>query len=117
MIQIKLMVNGKEETFRAAGVNLRNSLLSYDLYKEYTEANGDYSKDLLERCLDFICSCFGYAFNVDQLQDGYKGSAFILIPGMLDAVVGYVHEQIVNFPKPAQTPEMMAEAMMETIDG
>lgn len=107
MIQIRLMVDGKEETFRAAGVNLRNSLLAYDLYKEYTEANGDYPRELLDKCLDFICSCFGYAFSGDQLLDGYRGSAFILIPGMLNAVVSYVHEQIVNFPRPAQEPDPM----------
>lgn len=113
MIQIQLMVNGKEETFRAAGVNLRNSLLAYDLYKEYTEANGDYSNDLLEKCLDFICGCFGNAFSINELKDGYRGSAFILIPGMLNEVVGYVHEQIVNFPKPVQT----LEARTGMIDG
>jgi len=109
MIQINLMVGGKEETFRAAGVNLRNSILAYDLYKEYSEANGEYSKDLLERCLEFICSCFGNAFTCDQLMDGYKGSAYILIPGMLNAVIGYVHDQIVNFPKPALAPDPMME--------
>lgn len=109
MIQIALMINGKEETFHAAGVTLRSSLSAYDLYKEYTEAAGDYSKDLLDRCLNFICGCFGSAFSYDDLLDGYKGSAFALIPGMLTAVVSYVHEQIVNFPEPAMTPEKMTD--------
>lgn len=104
MIQITLIVRGKSKTYQAAGVNLRTSLEAYDLYKEYDKAGGDYSSDLLDRLAGFVCRCFGDAFTMDQLLDGYKGSAFRLYPAMLDAVIAYVHEQVVNFPNPAEMP-------------
>ena len=101
MLNIKLTIKGKEVPFTARGVNIRASYLAYELYKEYTMANGDYSQDLLDRCADFVCICFGRAFTVEQLVDGYRGSAFRLYPSMLNAVITYTSEAIVNFPEPA----------------
>ena len=105
MIQITLIVNGKEQTYRAAGMNLKNSLTAYELYKEYSQAEGDFSDELIEQCLQFVTGIFGGAFTQEQLLSGYKGSAFILFPNMLRACVSYVNEEIVNFPEPAQMPE------------
>ena len=94
MLNITLTIKGKEVPFTARGVNIRASYLAYELYKEYTMANGDYPQELLDRCAEFVCTCFGHAFTVEQLLDGYQGSAFRLYPSMLNAV-------IVNFPEPA----------------
>ena len=105
MIQITLIVNGKEQTYRAAGMNLKYSLTAYELYKEYSQAEGDYGDELIEKCLQFVTGIFGGAFTEKQLLDGYKGSAFILFPNMLRACVSYVNEEIVNFPEPATMPE------------
>lgn len=106
MLNIDLTISGKEQKFTARGVNIRASYLAYDLYREYTMANGDYPQDLLDRCAEFVCACFGHAFSVDQLLDGYRGSAFRLYPAMLNAVITYTTDAIVNFPDPATAPEM-----------
>ena len=108
MIQITLTVKGKERQYRAAGMNLRASLDAYELYKAYSEAGGDYSAELTDKCIDFICRIFGRSFSTDELLDGYKGSAYILIPSILRTAVGYVNDEIVNFPEPAKAPEMEA---------
>lgn len=100
MLNIKLTIKGKEKEFTARSINIQASYMAYDLYKEYTMANGDYSQDLLDRCADFVCICFGRAFTVEQLVDGYRGSAFRLYPSMLNAVITYTSEAIVNFPEP-----------------
>ena len=105
MIQITLIVSGKEQIYRAAGMNLRNSLTAYELYKKYSQAEGDYSVGLIQDCLRFITDIFGDVFTEEQLLDGYKGSAYILIPNMLRTCVSYVNEEIVNFPMPATMPE------------
>lgn len=106
MIQIRLTIDGAEETFRAIGVNMGVSLDAYALYKEYSEAEGSYSEELIARLNRFICDCFGNHFDEDELLAGYADSAFVLYPQMLREVVGYVHDKIVNFPEPAVTPEM-----------
>lgn len=106
MIQIALMVNGKEQIYRAAGMNLKNSLTAYELYKKYSVAEGDYNVGLIQECLRFIVGIFGGAFTEEQLLEGYKGSAFILIPNMLRVCVSYVNEEIVNFPEPAKMPDV-----------
>ena len=100
MINITLMVNGKDQTYKAAGMNLSASIEAYDLFREYDEAKGDYSSELLQRCFKFVCKIFGNAFSVHELGSGYKGSAFVLLPNILQAAVGYVDGQIVNFPAP-----------------
>lgn len=105
MIQITLIVSGKEQIYRAAGMNLKNSLTAYELYKKYSQAEGDYSAGMIQECLRFIIDIFGGAFSEEQLLEGYKGSAFILIPNMLRSCVSYVNEEIVNFPMPAEMPE------------
>lgn len=107
MIQIQLAIGGKEKTFRAVGVNMGVSLDAYSLYKEYSEAEGNYSEELIVRLNRFICDCFGNQFDEDELLAGYADSAFVLYPHMLREVVGYVHDKIVNFPEPAVTPEMI----------
>lgn len=107
MIQITLNLRGKARTYRASGMNLGASLDAYEIYREYTAAGGDYSAELIERCLDFICRIFGGSFTADELKKGYDGSAFVLIPTMLRVAVGYVNDQIANFPEPAATPEVM----------
>lgn len=109
MINITLTVRGKDKEYLARGVNIRTSYMAYELYREYTEAAGDYSQDLLDRCAEFVCEVFGHAFTVDQLLDGYRGSAFRLYPAMLNAVVAYTSEAIINFPEAAK-----AEAETET---
>lgn len=101
MIQITLIVDGRSRIYAAAEVCMRTSLEAYRLFREYSAAGGDYSDDLLARCASFVCGCFGDVFTVDQLLDGYQGSAFALYPSLLNAVVGYVHDRIVNFPEPA----------------
>lgn len=109
MINITLTVNGADRKYQAHGVTLRTSLDAYALYREYEQAAGNYDEALLERCCDFIVRCFGYAFDRQQLEAGYMGSAFRLIPNMLQAVVAYSSEAIVNFPEPAtMTPETAA---------
>lgn len=106
MMQLTLMIGGKEKSYRAAGLCLRTSLEAYGLYREYEAAQGDYSDELIERCLDYIRRIFGGAFSADELLDGYRESAFALIPGVLGAAIRYVNDEIVNFPNPAQrTPE------------
>lgn len=108
MLSIKLIINGKEKEFKARGVTLRTSYLAYELYKEYDLAGGMYNPDLLDRIEAFICACFGGAFTQEQLLDGYQGSAFVLYPGILNAVVGYSNDKIANFPPPATTREKAA---------
>ena len=103
MINIELMVDGKKKTYRAANVTLRTSYEAYRLYREYTECQGDYTDELLERCERMVCRIFGDAFTPEQLLDGYRGSAFRLFPGMLNAIVSYSNEQIANFPGPPAT--------------
>ena len=105
MIRITLTINGKEKEFTARGVSLRASYMAYEIYREYELAGGNYPQELLEKCEDFIITVFGGAFSRDELLDGYRGSAFRLYPGMLNAVVSYSSEAIVNFPEPAETPE------------
>ena len=106
MFQIKLTVKGKEKTYRAAGMSLRASLDAYALYREYSQCEGDYSPDLIERCIAFIVRLFGGAFTEDELLDGYGYSAFALIPEILSAAIQYANDAIVNFPQPAtETPE------------
>lgn len=105
MLQITLMVAGKEMTYRAAGMNLGASLTAYELYKEYGEAGGEYSAELMEKCVQFTCEIFGKAFSREQLLSGYHGSAFILFPALLREAVGYVESEVVNFPQPPKAAE------------
>ena len=105
MIQITLIVEGKSQTYKAAGMNLGASMLAYDLFRAYEKAEGDYTQDLLDSCMNFITEIFGHSFTVRELCDGYKGSAFVLFPNILRAAVGYVDEQIINFPTPPETAE------------
>lgn len=106
MITIELVLGGKTKTFRAANVTLRTSYDAYRLYRQYTEAAGDYSDELLEDCAQLVCRCFGGAFTEEELLDGYRGSAFRLFPGIMNAIIGYSNEQIANFPDPpTTTPE------------
>ena len=100
MIQITLAINGRSRTYTATDICMRTSLDSYRLMREYSQADGDYTDDLLRRCGEFVCDCFGGVFTVDQLMDGYRDSAFTLYPSMLAAVVGYIHDKIINFPEP-----------------
>lgn len=102
MIQIKLNIDGKEREYTARGVNLGVSYMAYELFREYELAGGNYTPELMEKCEDFVCMCFGGAFSREQLLSGYQGSAFVLYPGMLNAVVAYSNEAIVNFPEPAK---------------
>ena len=110
MIHITLIISGKSKTYKAAGVNLSNSIEAYDLYREYTEANGNYPSELLDRCCEFVTKIFGNAFTVQELGNGYKGSAFTLLPNLFSAVIGYVEEQVINFPEPPTTAERAAAA-------
>lgn len=110
MIKITLSLNGRSRTYPATEICMRTSLDAYRLFREYSTADGDYSDDLLRRCSEFVCDCFGGVFTPDQLWDGYQDSAFTLFPAMLSAVVGYAQEKIINFPEPAKdamnpTPE------------
>ena len=109
MITIDLVIRGKSKRFTASGVCLRARLDAYDLYRDYTEAGGDFSNELLQRCMDFTRRVFGNAFSEEQLLDGYQGSAFRLFPNLLNAVVSYSNEQIANFPEPAMAPEIGVE--------
>ena len=102
MIRIKLYIDGKEREYTARGVNLRLSYMAYELLREYELAGGNYPQETLEKCEDFVCMCFGGSFSREQLLTGYQGSAFVLYPGMLNAVVAYSNEAIVNFPEPAK---------------
>ena len=101
MINIRLTIRGKDKEFVARGINIRASYTAYELFREYTMADGDYSPDLLQRCAEFVCLCFGHAFSAEQLETGYQGSAFRLYPALLNAVITYSNEQIVNFPEAA----------------
>lgn len=101
MIKLKLMQGGKEKEYIARGVTLRTSIHAYDLYRRYGRAEGDYTEDLLDECAEFICTIFGHAFNADDLLNGYQGSAFRLYPAMMNAIIGYTNDEIVNFPDPA----------------
>ena len=103
MIMIELVLEGKAKRFKAAGVSLRVSYDAYDLYRRYTEAGGDYSKELLEECEQLVVRCFGGAFTAEELLDGYRGSAFRLYPGIMNAIISYSNEQIANFPEPSET--------------
>ena len=107
MITIQLIIDGKQQSFTARGVTLRRSYEAYELYREYELAGGNYPPELMERCEDFVCACFGGAFTREQLLDGYQGTAYRLYPNMLNAVVGYTNDLIVNFPDPAK--EVAAE--------
>ena len=101
MISIKLTIDGKEQEYVARGINIRTSYMAYDLFREYPTAEGDYKQDLLDRCAEFVCECFGHAFSAEQLETGYRGSAFRLYPALLNAVITYSNEAIVNFPEAA----------------
>ena len=109
MIKIKLLIKGKEREYVARGVNLRVSYDAYELYREYELAGGNYPPELMEKLEDFVVRVFGGAFTREQLLDGYRGSAYRLYPGMLNAVVGYTNEAIINFPEPANQTEAKAE--------
>ena len=102
MIRIKLYIDGKERVYTARGVNLLMSYTAYELLREYELAGGNYPQDLLEKCEDFVCQCFGGSFSREQLLSGYPGSAFVLYPSIMNAVVAYSNEEIVNFPEPAK---------------
>ena len=102
MIRIKLYIDGKEREYTARGVNLRLSYMAYELLREYELAGGNYPQGTLEKCEDFVCMCFGGSFSREQLLSGYRGSAFVLYPSIMNAVVAYSNEAIVNFPEPAK---------------
>lgn len=105
MIQIHLEIGGEKKTYKATGICMGVSLDAYNLYREYTEAEGNYSEDLIERLNELICRCFGDKFTERELLNGYRESAFVLYPRILREIVGYVHDKLVNFPEPAQVPE------------
>ena len=110
MLTISLMIDGKEKNYTARGITLRASYDAYDIYRRYTEANGDYTPELLEECADLVVRIFGGAFTREQLETGYMGSAFRLYPGILSEVVGYSNDTIANFPQPATAPAAMVRA-------
>lgn len=105
MIQICLNNDGAKKVYKATGVCMGVSLDAYNLYREYTEAEGNYSDDLIQRLNELICRCFGDQFSENELLKGYPESAFVLYPRILREIVGYVHDKLVNFPEPAMAPE------------
>lgn len=103
----KITLSGK--TYTAPGVTMRSCIDAYRLCEAY-EKNEGITPDDIDRYLGFIADLFGNQFSIDQLKDGYVGSPFVLIPQLLRATIGYVHERIEVFPTPAtaiQTDPMM----------
>ena len=101
MITIELIQKGRSKVYKARGISLRLSLDAYDIFRDYSAAGGDYKRELLDRCAQFVCDVFGNAFTVEDLETGYQGSAFVLYPSMLNAVIGYTAEAVANFPEPS----------------
>ena len=104
MITIRLMNHGKEREYVSKGVTLGVSYSAYNLFRRYEEAAGNYPLELLKELESFVCRVFGGAFSEEELRNGYQGSAFRLYPSILQAVVAYSSEAIVNFPEPAMAP-------------
>ena len=101
MINITLSIRGFKPKTYQADLRMRECLDAYDLAQEWEQAAGIYPQELVEKALQFTCRCFGRQFTVDDLMDGYQGSPYALIPSLLRAVIGYVEEQLVDFPPKA----------------
>lgn len=89
-----------DRTYTAPGVTMRSCIDAYRLCEEY-EKTEVITPDEIDRYLGFIADLFGNQFSIDELKDGYVGSPFVLIPQLLRATIGYVHERIQVFPTPA----------------
>ena len=98
MISITLNPRGmKPRTYRA-DIRIRECLDAYALADRWEQAAGKYEGELMEDALAFIPRCFGGQFTAEDLIDGYEGSPYALVPNFLRAVIGYVSEQLVDFP-------------------
>ena len=95
----------KPKTYRSE-IRLRESLDAFDLAERWDKARGVYSQELIDEALSFVVRCFGGQFTAEELLDGYEGSAFALIPNFLRAVIGYVAEEMADFPPRAATETM-----------
>lgn len=110
MINITLSIRGfKPKTYQAS-IRMRECLDAFELANRWDAAAGNYAPDQVDEALVFICRCFDKQFTVDDLMDGYEGSPFALIPTFLRAVIGYVTEQMVDFPPKAATGTTKAKA-------
>lgn len=108
MINITLNVRGmKPRTYRA-DIRMRESLDAFELADRWDRAQGVYPQELVDDVLQFIVRCFGRQFAVEDLLDGYEGSFYALAPNFLRAVVGYVAEQVADFPPKAATTKAKA---------
>lgn len=107
----KITLSGK--TYTAPGVKMRACIDAYQQCEEYEKKEG-ITPDDIDRYLAFIADLFGNQFSIDDLKDGYVGSPFVLIPQLLRATIGYVHERIEVFPTPATA--MRTDTMMTIPD-
>lgn len=108
MINITLHVRGMKATAYAADIRMRESLDAFALADAWDKAQGVYSEALVDDVLRFIVRCFGRQFAVEDLLDGYEGSFYALAPNFLRAVIGYVAEQMTDFPPKAATTKAKA---------
>lgn len=110
MINITLNVRGMKPRTYQANIRMRECLEAFDLANRWDQAAGSYAPDQVDEALIFICRCFDKQFTVEDLMDGYEGSPYALIPTFLRAVIGYVTEQMVDFPPTAAKVTTKAKA-------
>jgi hypothetical protein len=103
MINLTLSIRGFKPKTYQADIRMRECLQAFVLADKWDKAGGNYDDMLIDDALAFIVRCFGKQFTVDDLMDGYEGSPYALIPTFLRAVIGYVAEELVDFPPKAAT--------------
>lgn len=101
MISITLHPRGMKPRTYQDDIRMRESMEAFELAKRWEDAAGNYTPEILQEDAAFIARCFGRQFTEEELLDGYRGSLYVLVPNFLRAVIGYVAEEITNFPPKA----------------
>ena len=110
MINLTLNIRGfKPKTYRA-DIRMRQCMEAFELADAWDKAAGNYDDALMHEALGFIVECFGGQFKVDDLMDGYEGRPYALIPTFLRSVIGYVADEMTDFPPRAATATGKAKA-------
>ena len=105
MISLTLELPGMKPKTYKDEARMRECLDAYDLAKRWEAAAGYYPPELLEDAARFVCRCFGHRFTQDDLLSGYRGSPFVMFPELLRTLIGYVSDQVADFPPKAATTQ------------
>lgn len=101
MITITLQARNMKPRTYQDDARMRECMDAFDLARKWEEAAGEYPEALIQEAAEFIARCFGNQFTAEELMDGYRGSPYALIPDFLRRMVGYVADEIVDFPPKA----------------